>query len=139
MNDSLNTSAKAEADEPTLPVLITRLGEDLVSLIDAKLSLLKIDIEEDLWAYGRNLIALIAAGVVGAVGFALVNVAVAFAVAHLLSSTDLSAALQHALGFAATGLVYLVAGGVIAIGSWRRLSQRVPAPVKAIAELKTEH
>lgn len=139
MNDSLKGSAKAESNEATLPVLITRLGEDLVSLIDAKLSLLQIELQEDLRAYSRHLVALVTAGVVGAVGFALVNVAVAFAVAELLGGTALSATMQYALGFAATGLVYLVAGGLIAIGSWQRLSKRVPAPVKAIAELKTDN
>jgi hypothetical protein len=133
-----NNADSADANDATLPVLLSRLGEDVARLIDAKLNLLKIELQEDLWDYGRNLIFLIAAGIIAAVGFALVNVAIAFGLSELLASTGLSAATQHALGFALTGVIYLVAGAAVAIRSWLRLSRRQSLPGRALAALKSE-
>jgi hypothetical protein len=57
------------ADTPSpsdsLPALVGRLGEDL-SRVDSKLSLLKIEIQDDLHSYLRGAVHVVAAGAVAA-------------------------------------------------------------------------
>ncbi len=67
----------------SLPSLVTRLGEDVMQLLDAKLNLLKVEIKEDVNTCTRGAVTMAIAGVIAAVGFALLNVAVGFAVSTL--------------------------------------------------------
>jgi len=128
MDEPGEPAGDASSDDANLPALVTRLGEQILSFVDSKVSLLKIEIQEGVGAYGRNLIALGAAGLVGAVGFALINVAVALVVGDLLRGADLHQMIQKAAGFAVTGFVYLVAGSAIAFRAWHRLARPVPRP-----------
>jgi uncharacterized membrane protein YqjE len=130
--------AESEEPETGLPALVSRLGEDVVSLLDSKLGLLKIEIKEDLSAYGRGLVTMSLGGVVAAVGFALLNVALAFCVAALFSETHLTQPMQHALGFALTGALYLVLGAVIALRTRERLLRHGPTPEKTVQELEKD-
>jgi hypothetical protein len=56
MANSENNASTAgrEAGGESLPGLLGRVGEDLATLLDAKLRLLKIEIEEDVRAYARG-------------------------------------------------------------------------------------
>jgi uncharacterized membrane protein YqjE len=135
MTEPVEGASSGEAGTASLPALVARLGEDVLSLIDSKLSLLRIEVEEDVRAYGRGLFAIGVAGVVAAVGFALVNVALAFVVAGLLRDTGLSPPLQHGLAFGATGFVYLLIGITIALRARSRLAAHDPKPGRSLAEL----
>jgi len=131
--------AETSSASESLPALVGRLGEDLSRLVDSKLSLLKIEIQDDLHAYLRNAVRAIAAGVVAAVGFGLVSVGVAlFASTLLAQSEGLSRLTAQALGFVATGLSLLVGGVVVASLSVRRLKHTDLVPGRSILELERD-
>jgi uncharacterized membrane protein YqjE len=118
-----------------LPALVGRLGEDLVTLLDSKLRLLKIEVRDDLTSYLRGSIAVGAGGLVAAVGFALLNVALAFVVAGLLEESALGQPARYAIGFAITGAVYVVAGVVVVLMAKARLVRLDLTPERTVAEL----
>ncbi len=115
-----------------LPALVARLGADLVELIDSKLNLLAVQLKDDATAYARGSLAYVMGALVGAIGFALCNVAVALVVSKTLASTSLDAPTRYAMGFAVLGAVYLAAGFVLAKRAERRLAGLHPSTTSAI-------
>jgi uncharacterized membrane protein YqjE len=137
---ALTTSKDASASTETesLTGLVSRLGEDVMQLFDTKLSLLKVEIKEEANAYARGGIAISLGGIVAAVGFAFVNIAVAFAVSTLFANTDLSQAAKYAIGFVLTGLFYVVVGGVVIMIVKTRLAKRELVPTRTVEELRKD-
>lgn len=132
------TVSAAQAGEiEALPALFGRLGDDVMKLVDTKLSLLKVEVKEDADAYIRGAVLIGIGGVIAAVGFALLNVAVAFAVSTLLPD-DWSPPAKYALGFVITGLVYLIIGGIIVVVMKNRLTNRNPVPSRTVEELRKD-
>lgn len=128
-----------DAGAASLPALVGRLGEDIVNLLDSKLTLLKIEIREDVNAYGRGMIAVGVGAMVVAVGFALVNTALAFVIAAVLAAAVRSQPLQYALGFTATGSLYLLVGAIIILKTKDRLGRydlKVEASVEELEKDK---
>ncbi len=130
--------ASAQTETESLPGLVSRLGDDVMQLFDAKLSLLKVEIKEEANAYARGGIAISLGGIVAAVGFALVNVAVAFAVSTLFANTDLSQAAKYAVGFVVTGLFYVIVGGVVILSVKNRLAKHELVPSRTLEELRKD-
>jgi uncharacterized membrane protein YqjE len=133
-----------EKDLPTrnetesLPSLVTRLGEDVMQLLDAKLNLLKVEIKEDVNTYTRGAVTMAIAGVIAAVGFALLNVAVGFAVSTLFATANLSQPAKYALGFVITGVFYLIVGGIIVMAVKSRLAKADLLPNRTVEELRKD-
>jgi uncharacterized membrane protein YqjE len=128
----------AQAGElEALPALFGRLGDDVVTLLDTKLSLLKVEVKEDADAYIRGGVMIGIGGVIAAIGFALLNVAVAFAVSTLLPA-DWSQPARYALGFVITGVVYLIIGSIIVLVMKNRLANRNPVPNRTVEELRKD-
>jgi hypothetical protein len=75
--------AGREVGDESLAGLLGRVGEDLATLLDAKLGLLKIEIEEDIRAYARGGVAIGVGSVIAAVGFALLTVGIGFVISAL--------------------------------------------------------
>ena len=100
-----------------LPSLLERLASDVTTLFDQKLTLLKLEVREDVSAYVRGSIAILAGAIVAAVGFALVNIALAFGIATLFENLDLSQPARYALSFAITGGLYLALGSMLYVGN----------------------
>lgn len=123
----------AQADIESLPALFGRLGDDVVKLLDAKFSLLKEEVKDDANVYIRGGIMIGVGGVIAAVGFALLNVAIAFFVSKLFSFAD--PRLNYALGFLVTGAVYLIIGGILIVVMKNRLAARNPVPERTVDEL----
>ncbi len=121
-----------------LPSLVTRLGEDVMQLLDVKLNLLKVEIKEEVDAYSRAAITMAVAGVIAAVGFALLNVAVAFGVSTLFATADLSQPAKYALGFVITGVFYLAVGGIVALIVKNRLAKTDLVPNRTVEELRKD-
>ncbi|MEP6920417.1 MAG: phage holin family protein [bacterium] len=121
-----------------LPNLVGRLGEDVMQLFDAKLSLLKVEIKEEVNAYIRAAMAIALGGIVAAVGFALLNVAVAFGVSTLFAGANMLQSTQYALGFVITGLFYLLVGGIVVLVSKSRLAKQDLVPTKTVEELRKD-
>jgi hypothetical protein len=118
-----------------LPSLLERLASDVTTLFDQKLTLLKIEVKEDVNAYVRASIAIIAGGIVAAVGFALVNVALAFAISTLFADLDVSQPARYALGFVIAGGLYLAIGLIVIVSMKNRLARLGLVPQRTINEL----
>ena len=121
-----------------LPSLLERLAADLAKLFDQKVTLLKIELKEDVDAYVRGSIAILAGAVVGTVGFALLNVALAFGFTTLLANLDLSQPARYALGFVITGIIYLVLGAIVIVLAKNRLARQGIVPKQTIRELEKD-
>lgn len=133
---AMEPSASPETE--SLPSLVGRLGDDVMQLFDTKLSLLKVELKEDVNVYARGAIAIGMGGIVAAVGFALLNVAVAFGVSTLFADTNLSQSTQYALGFVITGVFYLVIGSIVILATKSRLSKQDLIPNKTVEELRKD-
>ena len=70
-------------------------------------------------------------------GFALLNVAIAFLISLLFDATHWSPAARYGLGFVTTALFYLIIGAVIIIVAKNRLTKERVAP-KSVAELRRD-
>jgi uncharacterized membrane protein YqjE len=131
-------SADMHADIESLPALFGRLGDDVVELLDTKLSLLKVEVKEDADAYIRGGVMIGIGGVIAAIGFALLNVAIAFGVSTLFANTNLSQPAKYALGFVITGVVYLIIGAIIVVMMKNRLAKHNPVPNRTVEELRKD-
>jgi uncharacterized membrane protein YqjE len=121
-----------------LPSLVERLFSDVAQLFDQKLTLLRVELKEEVDAYVRGSIVIVAAGVVVAVGFALANVALAFAVSTLFSTLDLTQPARYALGFVITGLAYLLIGTLVILITKNRLARQGLVPRRTVRELQRD-
>lgn len=133
----------AEIVEPdkgseTLPALFGKALDDLATLFDAKLTLLKVELKEEVAAYIQGGVMIIAGGIVAAVGFALLNVAIAFLISSLFNNTTLSQPVRYAIGFAITAVIYLVAGAALIIVNKNKIAEQELVPPKTVAELKKD-
>jgi uncharacterized membrane protein YqjE len=133
-------AAAAPAPQPptdieNLPALFGRLGDEVIKLLDTKLSLVKVEIRDEVAAYARSGALFSAGAAIAAIGFALLNVAVAFFVSLLFSFQQ---PLNYALGFVITGAVYLVIGSVLVMVMRNRLAARSPMPSRSIEELRKD-
>ena len=134
-----NDAIKTTSEEPEgLPSLFGKMADDLTQLFDAKLALLKIEISEDVAAYIRGSVMIVVGGVIGLVGFALLNVAIAFLMSTLFQNTGLSQPVRYSLGFAITALIYLVLGAVLIMINKNKLAAQGIMPTRSINELKKD-
>jgi uncharacterized membrane protein YqjE len=120
-----------------LPTMFGKLGDDVLQLLDAKLGLLKIELKEEAGVYTRLSAMLAAGGALAAIGFALLNVAVAFLVSRLFFNS-FTPPISYALGFVVTGALYLVVGGIIVATMKNRLTAHSAAPQRSIDELRKD-
>jgi uncharacterized membrane protein YqjE len=118
--------------------LFTKLGDDVMQLFNSQLALFKVEIKEEANAFTRGATFIALGAVIAAVGFALLNVAVAFGVSTLFAHANFSQATSYALGFVVTGVFYLIVGIVVvaAIRSWLAKQQLVPR--RSVAELRKD-
>ena len=136
---AMTTSRESASPETeSLPSLVGRLGDDVIQLFDTKLSLLKVEIKEEVDAYVRGAMAIAMGGIVAAVGFALLNVAIAFGVSTLFAEADLSQSTKYALGFVITGVFYLLIGGLVVVVTKNRLAKQGLIPNRTVEELRKD-
>jgi uncharacterized membrane protein YqjE len=110
----------------TLPSLFTRLTDQLTQLFDAKLALLREELKEELSTYVSGAVMVIAGSIVAIIGFALLNIALAFLMSMLFAKTGWSQAAKYALGFVTTALLYLGAGTFVILRAKKQItSQRI--------------
>ena len=126
-----------QADIDSLPSLFGRLGDDVMRLLDAKLGLLKVELKEEASVYGRTTAVMAVGGMVAAIGFALLNVALAFAVTRLFFM-EFTPPISYALGFLVTGALYLVIGGALVVVMKNRLASHSAAPERTLEEIRKD-
>ena len=127
-----------ERPDQSLTTLFSRLTDDLTELFDAKLELLKTELKEEMSSYAAGASLMVGGAVVGVIGFALLNVGIAFFVSMLFDTADLSQAVRYGLGFVITALLYLVIGATIILVAKRRLAKERIIPQRSALELKRD-
>jgi uncharacterized membrane protein YqjE len=131
-------SPETYKSDESLPSLFSRLGDDVMQLFDTKMSLLKVEIKEEASEYARDGVMIGAGGIIAAVGFALLNVALAFGISTLFANTDLSQAAKYAIGFLSAGVLYLIIGSIIMMTMKNRLAKQSLVPGRTVAELRKD-
>jgi len=137
------TSATSAAMLPrteneSLPSLFSRLGDDVMQLFDTKMSLLKVELKEEANTYARGGAMIAVGGVIAAIGFALLNVAVAFGISILLAGVEMSQSARYAIGFLAAGVLYLIVGAIIVSAMKNRLAKQHLVPDRTVEELRKD-
>ena len=130
-------NAEPQTDIEGLPALFGRLSDGVTTLLDTKLSLLKVELKEDVSGYVSGAVKILIGGIIAAVGFAILNVAVALFVGSLMPET-MDPAVRLALGFVITGALYLVIGAIFIITAKNRLAKQDMVPNRTVAELKKD-
>jgi uncharacterized membrane protein YqjE len=130
--------ASARSETEQLPTLFTRLGDDVVQLLDSQLALFKVEIKEEANAFARGAVMIAVGACVAAIGFALLNVAVAFGVSTLFATLNISQPATYALGFVATGVFYLIVGAIVIAAIKNRLAKQQLVPRRTVAELRKD-
>ena|SRR5687767_325406 len=136
--DGANLTTTAPADNESLPNLISRLGDDIMQLVNSQLALLKVEIKEEANAYARGAAMIAFGAAVAVVGFALLNVAIAFAVSTLFAQANFSQPASYALGFLATGAFYLIVGAIVMLVVKSRLAKQNLVPKRTVQELRKD-
>jgi uncharacterized membrane protein YqjE len=125
-------------DNESLPTLFSRLGDDVMQLFNSQLALFKVEIKEEAGAYARGVTMIAIGAVIAVVGFALLNVAIAFAVSTLFSQANFSQPASYALGFVVTGAFYVLVGGIVVLLMKNRLAKQDLVPQRTAAELRKD-
>jgi uncharacterized membrane protein YqjE len=128
-------SATSELEQ--LPSLFGRLGDDVMKLLDTKISLLKVELSEDISVYARGAAFIAVGGLVAAIGFALLNIALALGISAFMP-TDWQQASRYAVGFVVTGILYLIVGGITIMVMKNRLARRDLVPGRSVEELRKD-
>ena len=125
-------------DTDSLPSLFSRLGEDVMQLFNSQLALFKVEIKEEAGAYARGITMVAIGAVIATVGFALLNVAIAFAVSTLFAKANFSQPASYALGFVVTGGFYVLVGAIVVMLMKNRLARQELVPKRSVAELRKD-
>jgi uncharacterized membrane protein YqjE len=125
-------------DTDSLPSLFSRLGEDVMQLFNSQLALFKVEIKEEASAYARGVTMIAIGAVIATVGFALLNVAIAFAVSTLFAQANFSQPASYALGFVVTGGFYVLVGAIVVMLMKNRLANQELVPRRTVAELRKD-
>src|ERR1051325_520000 len=125
-------------DNESLPNLFSRLGDDVMQLFNSQLALFKVEIKEEANAYARGVTMIAVGAVIAVVGFALLNVAIAFAVSTLFAQANFSQPASFALGFVVTGAFYLILGAILVMLMKSRLAKQELVPQRTVQELRKD-
>jgi uncharacterized membrane protein YqjE len=136
------TALTKQSEQPTelenLPTLLSRLGDDVTQLFDTKMSLLKVEVKEDVNAFLGASIGIAIASMVALVGFALASIAAALGISTLLANTNLSQAGRYGVGFVIVGLIYFIVGTAVALVMKGRLSKQSLVPNRTVDEFRKD-
>ena len=134
----INVDASTPAQVDGLPNLFSRLADDVMELVNSQLALFKVEIKEEANAYARGAAMIAFGAAVAIVGFALLNVAIAFAVSTLFSQANFSQPASYALGFLVTGGFYVLVGAIVVLIMKNRLARRNLVPERTVQELRKD-
>jgi uncharacterized membrane protein YqjE len=131
-----DASARSEIEQ--LPTLFSKLGDDVMQLFNSQLALFKVEVKEEANAVVRHAVVIALGAIIGSIGFALLNVAAAFAVSMLFAQANLSQPASYALGFVVTGVFYLIVGGIIVAVIRSRMAKQQLVPQRTVTELRKD-
>src|SRR5215207_7451782 len=127
-----------QPDTESLPTLFSRLGDDVMDLFNSQLALFKVEIKEEAGAYARGVTMIAIGAVIAVIGFALLNVAIAFPVSTLFAQANFSQPASYALGFIATGGFYVLVGAIVVMMMKNRLAKQDLVPQRTVDELRKD-
>ena len=133
-----NEELTTRTDTESLPTLFSRLGDDVMELFNSQLALFKVEIKEEASAYTRGITMIAVGAVIAVIGFALLNVAIAFAVSTLFAQANFSQPASYALGFVVTGAFYLLVGAIVVMLMKSRLAKQELVPQRTVQELRKD-
>ena len=136
--DETTADVARRSDTESIPTLVGRLGDDVMALFKSQLELFKVEIKEEANAYARGITMIAIGAVIATVGFALLNVAIAFAVSTLFAQANFSQPASYALGFVVTGAFYVLIGGIVVLLMKNRLAKQDLVPQRTVAELRKD-
>jgi len=136
--DQRRNGLEAHQDPDSLPSLFGRLGDDVMQLFNSQLALFKVEIKEEASVYARNVTMIAIGAVIATVGFALLNVAIAFAVSTLFAKANFSQPASYALGFVVTGGFYVLVGAIVVMLMKNRLAKHDLVPQRTVQELRKD-
>jgi uncharacterized membrane protein YqjE len=131
-------AAIARNDNESFPNLLSRLGDDVMQLVNSQLALFKVEIKEEANTFARNAAMIGVGAVVATIGFALLNVAIAFGVSTFFARANFSQPASYALGFVVTGVFYLLVGGIVMLAMKNRLAKQELVPPMTVQELRKD-
>ena len=135
---AMNGHSEPRTEIQELPRLFTRLGDDVTRLFDTKMSLLRVEVKEDVTALLRGAIGIAAASMIALIGFALVSSAAAVGIATQLTKGGFSQLGAYGLGLLIVGLVYLILGTIAAFVIKGRLAKQSLVPNRTIDEIRKD-
>src|SRR5215218_696769 len=133
-----NGELPTRVDNESLPTLFSRLGDDVMQLFNSQLTLFKVEIKEEATAYARGITMIAIGAVIAVVGFALLNVAIAFGVSTLFAQANFNQPASYALGFVVTGAFYVLVGAILVMLMKNRLGKTELVPQRTVAELRKD-
>ena len=136
--DERSNGMVTHPDADSLPTLFGRLGDDVMQLFNSQLALFKVEIKEEASVYARNVTMIAIGAVIATVGFALLNVAIAFAVSTLFAQANFSQPASYALGFVVTGGFYVLVGAIVVMLMKNRLAKHDLVPQRTVQELRKD-
>jgi len=125
-------------DADSLPSLFSRLGEDVMQLFNSQLALFKVELKEEANTYARGITMIAVGAVIATVGFALLNVAIAFAVSTVFAQANFGQPASYALGFVVTGAFYVLLGAIVVMAMKNRLAKQDLVPTRTVDELRKD-
>lgn len=137
-NIQTNGELEIRNENESLPTLFSRLGDDVMELFNSQLALFKVEIREEANAYARGITMIAIGAVIAVVGFALLNVAIAFAVSTLFAQANFSQPASYAIGFVVTGAFYVLVGAILVLLMKNRLAKQELVPQRTVAELRKD-
>lgn len=135
---AMNKRSEQPAEIENLPALLARLGDNVTQLFDTRMSLLKVEVKEDVNALLAAGMGIVIASMIALVGFALTSIAAALGISTLLVNTNLSPVGRYSVGFVIVGLIYFIVGTVVALVIKGRLSRQSLIPNRTVDEFRRD-
>ena len=132
-NLGLARAREVGAEDPSKEALQRRMEEARDSITNTV-----TEIKEEASAYARGITMIAIGAVIAVVGFALLNVAIAFAVSTLFAQANFSQPASFALGFVVTGAFYLILGAILVMLMKSRLAKQELVPQRTVQELRKD-
>lgn len=134
----MNANESQRHEGESLPNLLSRLGDDAMQLLNSQLALFKVEMKEEANSFARGAVMIGTGAAIAVIGFALLNVAIAFGVSTLFTRANFSQPTAYALGFVVTGVFYLLLGAIVVMVVKSRLGKQSLVPNRTVAELRKD-
>jgi uncharacterized membrane protein YqjE len=134
----VRSEIQSRSETESLPNLLSRLSDDVLELLNSQVALLKVEIKEEANNFARGAAMISVGAVIAAIGFALLNIAIALGVSMLFVQANFSPPASYALGFVVTGVFYLVVGFVTVLIVKNRLKRQSLVPRRTVQELRKD-